>query len=104
MYVPASKHGASLSLQLLPAGSISDLQHNCLLIVFFPDLVPHPLSAHLSHLDEQHFRALFEESLNVSSQIWMTGTNEAIFKKLESSSKLQYFVINDSNITQLVDM
>ena len=26
------------------------------------------------------------------------------FKKLENSSKLQYFVINDSNITQLVDM
>ena len=47
---------------------------------------------------------LFEESLNVSSQIWMTGTNEAAFKKLENSSKLQYFVINDSNITQLVDM
>ncbi len=57
-----------------------------------------------SHLDEKHFRALFEESLNVSSQIWMTGTNEAAFKKLENSSKLQYFVINDSNITQLVDM
>ena len=34
----------------------------------------------------------------------MTGTNEAAFKKLESLSKLQYFVINDSNITQLVDM
>ena len=57
-----------------------------------------------SHLDEKHFRALFEESLNISSQIWMTGTNEATFKKLENSSKLQYFVINDSNITQLVDM
>jgi len=38
---------------------------------------------------------LFEESLNISSQIWMTGTNEAAFKKLENSSKLQYFVIND---------
>jgi hypothetical protein len=34
----------------------------------------------------------------------MTGTNEVAFKKLENSSKLQYFVINDSNITQLVDM
>ena len=57
-----------------------------------------------SHLDEKHFRALFEESLSISSQIWMTGTNEAIFKKLEKSSLLQYFVINDSNITQLVDI
>jgi hypothetical protein len=42
--------------------------------------------------------------LNVSSQIWMTGTNEAAFKKLANSRKLQYFVINDSKITQLVDM
>ena len=57
-----------------------------------------------SHLDEKHFRALFEESLNISSQIWMSGTNEVTFKKLENTSKLQYFVINDSNITQLVDM
>ena len=42
--------------------------------------------------------------MNISSQIWMSGTNEAVFKKLENSSKIQYFVINDSNITQLVDM
>ena len=45
-----------------------------------------------------------EESLVNSSQIWMTGTDKNIFKKLEKSANLQYFVINDSNITQLVDL
>ena len=57
-----------------------------------------------AHLDEEQFHAFFEESLLNSSQIWMTGTDRYIFKKLEKSANLQYFVVNDSNITQLVDL
>ena len=57
-----------------------------------------------AHLDVDHFNALFNESLESSSQIWMTGNDESIFKKLGYSGNLQYFVINDSNITQPVDL
>ena len=57
-----------------------------------------------AHLDDDHFNALFSESLETSSQIWMTGTDKNIFKRLGYSEKIQYFVINDSNITQLVDL
>ena len=57
-----------------------------------------------AHLDDDHFNALFNESLETSSQIWMTGTDKNIFKRLGYSEKIQYFVINDSNITQLVDL
>ena len=51
-----------------------------------------------------YFNALFNESLETSSQIWMTGTDKNIFKRLGYSEKIQYFVINDSNITQPVDL
>ena len=57
-----------------------------------------------AHLDNNQFNALFNESLETSSQIWMTGTDKNIFKRLGHSKKIQYFVINDSNITQLVDL
>ena len=57
-----------------------------------------------AHLDEEQFQAFFKESLDNSSQIWMTGTDKNIFKKLDKSMNLQYFVINDSNITQPVDL
>ena len=57
-----------------------------------------------AHLDVDHFNALFNESLESSSQIWMTGNDESIFKKLGYSGNIQYFVINDSNITQPVDL
>ena len=57
-----------------------------------------------AHLDSKHFQALFDEALNYSSQIWMTGTDKNIFKKLDYSGKPQYFVINDSIITQPVDL
>jgi len=66
----------------------------------FPILLLDEVSA---HLDSKHFQALFDEALNYSSQIWMTGTDKNIFKKLDYSGKLQYFVINDSIITQPVD-
>ena len=57
-----------------------------------------------AHLDVDHFNALFNESLESSSQIWMTGNDESIFKRLGYSGNIQYFVINDSNITQPVDL
>ena len=57
-----------------------------------------------AHLDVDHFNALFNESLESSSQIWMTGNDENIFKRLGYSGNIQYFVINDSNITQPVDL
>ena len=57
-----------------------------------------------AHLDDDHFNALFYESLETSSQIWMTGTDKNIFKRLGYSENIQYLVINDSNITQLVDL
>ena len=57
-----------------------------------------------AHLDDNYFNALFNESVETSSQIWMTGTDKNIFKRLSHSKKIQYFVINDSNITQPVDL
>ena len=57
-----------------------------------------------AHLDDDHFNALFNETLETSSQIWMTGTDKNIFKRLGYSGNIQYFVINDSNITQPVDL
>ena len=57
-----------------------------------------------AHLDDNHFNALFNQSLQTSSQIWMTGTDKSIFKRLSYSGNIQYFVINDSNITQPIDL
>ena len=68
---------------------------------FSPILLLDEVSA---HLDDDHFNALFNETLETSSQIWMTGTDKNIFKRLGYSGNIQYFVINDSNITQPIDL
>ena len=57
-----------------------------------------------AHLDEYHFQALFDASIGYSGQIWMTGNDLKTFKKLKSGKELQYFAINDSIITQLIDL
>ena len=45
-----------------------------------------------------------DEALSCSSQIWMTGNDKNTFKKLDYSGNPQYFVVNDSIITQPVDL
>ena len=67
----------------------------------FPILLLDEVSA---HLDSKHFQALFDEALSCSSQIWMTGNDKNTFKKLDYSGNPQYFVVNDSIITQPVDL
>ena len=57
-----------------------------------------------AHLDDKNFQAFFDASIENTGQIWMTGTNLDLFKKLKFDKKLQYLEVNDSNVTQFVDL
>ena len=57
-----------------------------------------------AHLDMDHFQALFDSSIINEGQIWMTGADVSIFQKLKKNKELQYFAVNDSIITQQVDL
>ena len=57
-----------------------------------------------AHLDTEHFQALFDSSVAIAGQIWMSGADASIFQKLNRNKELQYFAVNDSIITQLVDL
>ena len=55
-------------------------------------------------VDDKNFQAFFDASIENTGQIWMTGTNLDLFKKLKFDKKLQYLEVNDSNVTQFVDL
>ena len=57
-----------------------------------------------SHLDNKSFQAFFDASIESNGQIWMTGTNVDLFKKLKCNKNLQYLEVDDSNVTQFVDL
>ena len=55
-------------------------------------------------VDDKNFQAFFDASIENTGQIWMTGTNLDLFKKLKFDKKIQYLEVNDSNVTQFVDL
>ncbi len=51
----------------------------------------------VAHLDEERRRHLFEALLGLGAQVWMTGTDEALFRPLGEAA--QFFRIKDAAIS-----
>ena len=49
-----------------------------------------------AHLDVEHREALFEELLNLGTQAWLTGTDDAIFQSLAGTA--QFLSVSDGVI------
>ena len=50
-----------------------------------------------AHLDTRRLEALFEEITGLGAQVWMTGTDAALFGPL--SGRAQFFTVNDAAVT-----
>ena len=49
-----------------------------------------------AHLDVQRLNALFDEIFYLGAQVWMTGTDESLFRSL--SGKAQFFAVTNGSI------
>ena len=54
-----------------------------------------------AHFDNKNFQAFYEYSKYYNGQIWMTGTDIKLFKNLKNKHKIEFFNINNSNITKI---
>lgn len=54
-----------------------------------------------AHMDSKNFQAFYEYSKFYNGQIWMTGTDIRLFKSLKKKNKIEFFNINNSNVTKL---
>ena len=52
----------------------------------------------VAHLDEKRRASLFEEIFSMQAQVWMTGTDEELFKEIRD--KAQFFDVSDGTVTK----
>lgn len=52
----------------------------------------------VAHLDENRRASLFEEIFSMQAQVWMTGTDEELFKEI--SGKAQFFDVKDGVVSK----
>ncbi|MDA0782602.1 MAG: DNA replication/repair protein RecF [Rickettsiales bacterium] len=52
----------------------------------------------VAHLDEKRRASLFEEIFSMQAQVWMTGTDEELFKEIRD--KAQFFNVYDGVVTK----
>lgn len=48
-----------------------------------------------AHLDEERRKALFSSIASLNAQVWMTGTDSAIFAPLRKATAVQFFRVSD---------
>jgi DNA replication and repair protein RecF len=53
-----------------------------------------------AHLDEERRRALFDEVAALETQVWMTGTDQALFAPM--GDRAQYFRVENARIAPAV--
>jgi len=52
-----------------------------------------------AHLDAERRAALFSSIASLNAQVWMTGTDSAIFAPLQDVTKVQFFLVSDGAFT-----
>ncbi len=54
-----------------------------------------------AHLDEDRREALFASIASLSAQVWMTGTDSAMFAPLRDATAVQFFRVTDGTFTPI---